>query len=784
MDKKGSKTTPQAEDSSSSPSSSPPYHVVSNSARNLSVFETEVRRVKGAWFYRAPMEQPESLVVPPFVVPGLSSSEVPPDPTEEALATLDPFTQALWRCHLDAVDKNQRKTLYSLNSLMPDSYYMHVVKEIHQRGHLERCGLLHDNPVMYKSISNKFKRNARFMLLDLDHLPASATNPTGLGGGAPAPVLYAVKREYMLLARPTPDQCQRVIPISQVQPLLEQLHRRWDCRVTGLEVRISNEYACVTRDACRYFTHFCIICKEMQVVDHKLKVFRPIISLHARHRYVIDLIQMQRCHIKPNSTYEYILTMVDHFSRYWWTAPLEDKTAAGVVSKLRAWCSITGKPDICQFDNGMEFAAEEVKVMCQQWGVRKRHSRPYKPSTNGSVERANQDVQQRLGRWAIRNPGKPWADGLSSCTVRHNFSFCRSHRKKPVDVFGQAKPTPEQLQPADETMLPVEDWSDEETDTDLGADGSSESESDEEELSIDGIVLEGVQAAASSKRSRSAVKVGEDKGVDNPQPGPGSARKLPQQQVVEVPKDVKAESESGVGKEEKEEKKEKQEKEAKEVKEEKVPPTDADTDAESVASMQHPYLDPKDNEPDEPSPPTDELHMVPPDAVQGMHYPQWKRVGWPFWDEMGRAGVVGAGDCGVIAALAAHGSFCERDISTNLSPDVIAAERQATLTFLQENERRIAAEERMAFELADMRAQIAGRGNHVPVEFFWLYAMRHRLNIYLVEVVATRLVAAQRTATTFSIRLITPERLLGSVVYGGRGGGEGSCSDDQDPLTL
>lgn len=49
-------------------------------------------------------------------------------------------------------------------------------------------------------------------------------------------------------------------------------------------------------------------------------------------------------------------------------------------------------PKILQSDNGDEFVNEEVASLCTFRKVAFIHGRPYKPSTQGSVERANAEA--------------------------------------------------------------------------------------------------------------------------------------------------------------------------------------------------------------------------------------------------------------------------------------------------------------------------------------------------------------------------------------------------------
>ena len=165
---------------------------------------------------------------PPLKVANLNGAYVPSDPTSSstALAELDPFTRLLWERHHYAVQSERKKVVFSMNSLMPDSYYMHVVKELHQPGHLERSGLPVDDPMMYLSIKNKFNRNVRFILFDVD----PATAPLLGMGAVSMPALYVVKRQAVALSLPDASQCKRVIPIGQVRQLLERLHETENCQ--------------------------------------------------------------------------------------------------------------------------------------------------------------------------------------------------------------------------------------------------------------------------------------------------------------------------------------------------------------------------------------------------------------------------------------------------------------------------------------------------------------------------------------------------------------------------
>jgi hypothetical protein len=150
----------------------------------------------------------------------------------------------------------------------------------------------------------------------------------------------------------------------------------------------------------------------------------------------IDLIILTSCHPASNAGYQYILTVKDHFSTFVWLRKLKRKNKNAVFKKLNKIFRDFRAPDILQADNGGEFKniamsqrqmaallkRLKLKPICNQTSpsfstkyecifgdgfttddlgacfpnTHMIHSRVRASSTNGSVERANQDVQRLL----------------------------------------------------------------------------------------------------------------------------------------------------------------------------------------------------------------------------------------------------------------------------------------------------------------------------------------------------------------------------------------------------
>ena len=91
---------------------------------------------------------------------------------------------------------------------------------------------------------------------------------------------------------------------------------------------------------------------------------------------------------------------------------------------------IQGCPLILQHDNGREFVNDVILRLKKLWPecviVR---GRPRHPQSQGSVERANQDVEKMLGHWMTHNRTKAWSVGI------HKVCFDKNKRNNGTTGF-------------------------------------------------------------------------------------------------------------------------------------------------------------------------------------------------------------------------------------------------------------------------------------------------------------------------------------------------------------
>ena len=95
-----------------------------------------------------------------------------------------------------------------------------------------------------------------------------------------------------------------------------------------------------------------------------------------------------------------------------------------------------GCPLILQHDNGSEFIGRIVRKLKELWpGCICVRGRPRHPQTQGSIERANSDVQKILGAWMKTHQSKCWSIGI------HWVAWTKNNRYHHTTMY-----TPYQLQ--------------------------------------------------------------------------------------------------------------------------------------------------------------------------------------------------------------------------------------------------------------------------------------------------------------------------------------------------
>jgi len=106
----------------------------------------------------------------------------------------------------------------------------------------------------------------------------------------------------------------------------------------------------------------------------------------------------------------------DHLTKFVILKPQKTKLAEEIAYNLMEIYTTFGAPAILHSDNGREFVNSEINELHTMWGdVKIVHGKPSHSQRQGSIERANQDVEDMLVTWMTKTKSTDWPSGLKGC---------------------------------------------------------------------------------------------------------------------------------------------------------------------------------------------------------------------------------------------------------------------------------------------------------------------------------------------------------------------------------
>lgn len=169
------------------------------------------------------------------------------------------------------------------------------------------------------------------------------------------------------------------------------------------------------------------------------ELFKPVIRRFTRCRTIVksidDLWQADlaefRAYSKSNRDHNYVLVVIDCFSKYLWTRPLKTKTAVEVhdaMSDILLGCGRS--PKHLQTDQGTEFFNKHFAGLMRKYKI--VHYNTYSVIKASMAERVIRTLKSRLYRAFTLHGSYNWIDGLlDRVTVEYNDTEHRTTGLKP-----------------------------------------------------------------------------------------------------------------------------------------------------------------------------------------------------------------------------------------------------------------------------------------------------------------------------------------------------------------
>ena len=179
----------------------------------------------------------------------------------------------------------------------------------------------------------------------------------------------------------------------------------------------------------------CTSCKHCQLMKVARQCYVPptvkIVTNAPFELLAVDLVTF------PKSKDGWIgcCVAIDHNSKWLCAIPIRNKTTTTVCNILEhsIFSCLPRLPERLLSDNGKEFASKEFGEMLSRFSIKHVMTTPYKPSSNGCVERVNRTLGELL-RSAESSQGD-WRENLTRAIITYNNTRHRELNMSPAEYL-------------------------------------------------------------------------------------------------------------------------------------------------------------------------------------------------------------------------------------------------------------------------------------------------------------------------------------------------------------
>ena len=182
------------------------------------------------------------------------------------------------------------------------------------------------------------------------------------------------------------------------------------------------------REDCSKWARQCQPCQAAKIHRHTVPPLGEFAVPERRFAHVnMDLVGP----LPPSKGFQYLLTVVDRFSRWPMAIPLEETRTEDVIDAFALnWVANFGVPSSITTDRDSRFSSEMWQQLMDTWDVKSHFTTSFHPAANGLVERFHRRLKECLHALAHEGPTDEWYWRLPNAllairtTVKPDINAC------------------------------------------------------------------------------------------------------------------------------------------------------------------------------------------------------------------------------------------------------------------------------------------------------------------------------------------------------------------------